>query len=276
MVLAFFSTQLVDNALSQLQGLNQFQQLLTAFAFDSGLQEYARQVLDFVDNMLLRQGNDQQQYWKTFTLPHRLVMAYFADDQQQMNNAASGVPQYSSSETRNTIRFYQALIQPRHDPERAYEDFMSLSESEPDVDSYALNRFAAHIEWAQKTTDSAAKNHMLREALMNWHLYAERHPSIDAERSALYNKLNAWAQLQDHDRFNEVWGQAVRFQHEPPFQQLQAVLTGAVQVAEIEVVAVQQLAGSVLTSHRFAEVLMDLKGISVEERLRGYRRQPND
>ena len=275
-VLALFSTQLVDNALSQLQSLNQFQQLLTAFAFDSGLQEYAHQVLDFVDNMLLRQGNDQQQYWKTSTLPHRLVMAYFADDQQQMDNAASAVPQYSSSETRNTIRFYQALIQMRHDPERAYDDFVTLSDSKPDVDSYALNRFAAHIEWAQNTTDSAAKNHMLREALMNWQLYAERHPSADAERSAIYNKLNAWAQLQDHERFNEVWGQAVRFQHELPFQQLQAVLAGAAQVAEVEVVSVQQLAGSVLTSHRFAEVLMDLKGISVEERLRGFRRQPND
>ena len=275
-VLALFSSQLVAKALSQLQGLNQFQQLLTAFAFDSGLQEYARQVLDYTDNMLLRQGDDQQQHWQTTTLPHRLVMAYFADDQQQMDTAANAVPQYSSSETRNTIRFYQALIRLRHDPEQAYDDFVSLSEAEPDVDSYALNRFAAHIEWAQNTTDSAAKTHMLREALMNWQLYAERHPAAGAERSALYNKLNAWAQLQDHERFNEVWGQAVRFQHEPPFKQLQAVLAGAAQVAEVEVVAVQQLVGAVLTSHRFAEVLMDLKGISVEERLRGFRRQPND
>lgn len=273
-----FTPELVKQALADTQSsLPDLRMLLNALAFDEELQVYAQLVLDEADAWLAGASKQDQQEWQQESLRPRLAMAYFTGDAAKMAAAermAQQQPAYAyRQEAGLAVRFYRALFVLKSAPSTAYQDFDDLARDNPEEVSYALNRFAAHIRWAEEQADEAERDRMLRHALAAWQAYVALHPTAQAERKPLLNTLYVLSKLRDVAGFYAVWPQAAAHHHEPDFVAMRKLIDEGLRSTDVavEVAALTTVAspGQLAT-----ELLAQVRFLPVTDRLRVLRQQP--
>lgn len=275
-----FTADLIEAALADpAGGLPTFRHLLQALAFDAGLQVYAQLVLDKADELLAGASERRQKEWQLETLRPRLAIAYLTADATKMAAAEQltlNQPGYSyRQETGLALRFYQALFVLKSDPEIAQQEFDQLVRDKPEENSYALNRLAAHIHWAEQQEVVADQQQQLRQALTDWDAYVTEHPQAQNERIALLNTLYVLAHLRDTSRFYALWPQAAPYHQEPDFVALHQLAKGDILGTEVQVETVTQ-AALAAPGQAATEWLSQVRGLPVADRLRVLRQLPAD
>jgi uncharacterized protein YlbG (UPF0298 family) len=107
--------------------------------------------------------------------------------------------------------FYEGLIYlHRKESEESHSIFNELlSFATEDKPTFALNRFAAHIDWAAQTTDGTERQRRYIDALAEWDSYEH---SSDKQagwnhisEKVIFNKLEALEALGEDERFDQLY-----------------------------------------------------------------------